>query len=339
MRALVTSAPRTMELREVDAVAEPGPGEVLLGIDAVGICGSDFGLYKGTHPYAQFPQVQGHEFCGTVRALGPGCEGTHAVGTRVAVEPLLPCGHCYPCSVGRGNCCMELRILGVHTPGGLQDELVVPERLLHDADGLDAPAAAFAEPMSIALQGLVRAQVVEGDTVLVLGAGPIGQAAIIAARALGARAAASDLVPERLERATAVGAELVFDAAGDVPDALGEWTHGVGPTVVVDATGAPVAIRRAVDLVSFAGRVVVIGLSSQEVSLPIVPFTRKEISILGSRNSVGIFGDAVRIVRDHPDEVARLITHEIALEDVPETIELAMAHPEIVEKAIVRMAA
>jgi len=170
MRALVTSAPRTMELREVDVAAEPGPGEVLLGIDAVGICGSDFGLYRGTHPYAQFPQVQGHEFCGTVRALGPDCEGTHAIGTRVAVEPLLPCGHCYPCSVGRSNCCMELRILGVHTPGALQEQLVVPERLLHDAGGMDAPSAAFAEPMSIALQGLVRAQVGEGDTVLVLGA-------------------------------------------------------------------------------------------------------------------------------------------------------------------------
>jgi L-gulonate 5-dehydrogenase len=337
MRALCTAAVRRMELRSVDEPAPPGPGEVLLDVDAVGICGSDYALYLGTHPLSQFPTVQGHEFCGTVRELGPACEGDHEPGTRVAVEPLLPCGRCYPCTLGRYNCCVDLELFGVHRPGGLQERVVVPERLLHDAGGMPADVAAFAEPMSIAVQGLTRAGVGEGDSVLVLGAGPIGQAAIIAAKARGARLAVSDLVAERLERARAVGAELALDAGPDVPAAVREWTDGLGPTVVVDATGAPPAIRLAIDVVAPAGRVVLIGISQKEVALPIAPFTRREITVYGSRNSAGIFGEAVRLVREHQDEVASLITHRIALEEVQDTIELALQHPEQVEKAIVRV--
>jgi L-gulonate 5-dehydrogenase len=144
-------------------------------------------------------------------------------------------------------------------------------------------------------------------------------------------------VVARLERATQIGAELIVEAGGDVAAAIDEWTSGVGATVVVDATGAPSAIRSAVDLVAPAGRIVLIGISQSEVSLPIVPISRKELAFYGSRNSAGIFGEAVRIVREHQAEVASLITQQISLDEVQQTIEMALEHPEAVEKAIVRL--
>ncbi len=162
MEALVTNNPRHMTLTQVPAPDEPGEGQVLLEVDAAGICGSDYSLYLGKHPLSNFPMIQGHEFCGTVRKLGPGSSGRVKVGQRVAVEPLIGCGECYPCSIGRYNCCTHLKLLGVHKPGGFQQALAVEERLLHDVGDLSADIAAFAEPMTIAMQAVKRAKVEEG---------------------------------------------------------------------------------------------------------------------------------------------------------------------------------
>lgn len=334
MRALRTLEPKRMELEEVDRPGDPGPGEALLKVEAVGICGSDYALFLGTHPLSQFPQVQGHEFCATVLALGPGCEDRLAPGTRVAVEPLIPCGDCYPCALGRYNCCERLEILGVHRPGALQEELVVDAGLLHPTGEVAADVAAFAEPMSIALQAIRRGAIGGGDKILVLGAGPIGLAALIAARSAGARVACSDPVPERRAHAERCGAEIVFDGGDAVAERAVEWSGG-GPTAVVDAVGVPVTVRLAAKVVAAAGRVVVIGISTAEVSLPIAPLTRKEMTILGSRNSAGLFADAVRLVVEHEADIRPLITQRIGLQEVRETIELALAHPELVEKAMV----
>jgi L-gulonate 5-dehydrogenase len=335
MRALRTVAAERMELEDVSRPGDPGPGEALLRIEAVGICGSDYALFRGTHPLSQFPAVQGHEFCATVTGLGPG-EGPGAVGERVVVEPLLPCGHCYPCSVGRTNCCINLEILGVHRPGALQEELVVARRLLHPAGELPAEVAAFAEPMSIGLQAVNRGAIEAADSVLVLGAGPIGLAATMAARARGARVAVSDPVAERREYASGCGADLVLDGGAGVADAARAWSGGgEGPTVVLDAVGAPATVRTAIELVAAAGRVVVVGISTAEAAIPIAPLTRKEMTILGSRNSVGIFADAVALVAANRERIEPLITQRIGLGEVEATIGLALSHPERVVKAVV----
>ncbi len=324
-----------MTLRPSGERPEPGHGEVLLELVAVGLCGSDYSLYLGKHPLSQFPQTQGHEMAARVVSHGPGTQAIHPVGSQVAVEPLLPCGRCYPCRIGRGNCCVDLRLFGVHEAGGLQPFLAVPEHLVHEAGGMPPEVAAFSEPMSIALQALRRGGIGPDDKVLVTGAGPVGQAAIIAAVEIGARVAASDLVPERLDRARSSGAEITLDPREGLDDAVAAWTDGEGPTLIIEASGAPMAIRSAVQVVAAAGRIVLVGISDQEVSLPIAAFTRKEMTVLGARNSVGIFAEAVRIVRDNQEKVQRLITHRISLEQVEETIRLALKHPDIVEKAVV----
>ncbi|MDX3978603.1 alcohol dehydrogenase catalytic domain-containing protein [Shinella sp.] len=335
MQALVTTDIRVMELRDTALPGEHGEGQVLLQVDAAGICGSDYGLYLGKHPLSNFPMIQGHEFCGTVKSLGPGTSGRFAVGERVAVEPLLGCGKCQPCRLGRYNCCIELKLLGVHEPGGFQEALLVEERLLHPVGDLPADIAAFAEPMTIALQAVKRAGVSEGEKVYVIGAGPIGLAILLASRWLGAEVAISDLVVHRLDKARRIGAALVLDARDDVVTALGAWTDGEGPSVVIDATGVPSVIRSAVDIVAAAGRIVTVGISTADVPLPLATLIRKELTVYASRNSVRMFGEAIEAVRRFRAEVGEIITHHIGLSDVQQTIELALERPDIVEKAVV----
>src|ERR1700754_941167 len=131
MRAAVTHAPGSMELRaDVPEPGPPGPGEVVVRPEAVGICGSDFHFFAGElHELvgATLPRVQGHEVAGTIEAVGPECRDELAVGTRVALWPLTPCGACYPCSIGRGNVCDRFRLIGIHVDGGLQERLTMPE--------------------------------------------------------------------------------------------------------------------------------------------------------------------------------------------------------------------
>src|SRR4051794_22353281 len=284
MRAAVTEAPGTMTIR--DDAREPGPpglGEVVVRPEAVGICGSDFHFYAGElHELvgATPPRVQGHEVAAVVEATGPDCRDELAPGTRVALWPLSPCGACRPCRLGRGNVCESFSLIGIHTDGGLQDRLTMPEAQVFPI-ALDRPeVAALAEPMSIAVRAMNRGRIAHGERVVVLGAGPIGQALAVAARERGAGV----LLVDRLERRLAVGRGLGADAvawtdAGAVVAAARDWAGAPGPPVVVDATGAPPAIRAAVDMAPSAGRVVIVGMGPDEVALRVGSFTEKELDV------------------------------------------------------------
>src|SRR5262249_41010186 len=151
VRAAVTLAPYRMALQELP---EPTPdaGQVLVQVEAVGLCGSDFHLFSGHHPYARFPQVQGHEFAGIVTALPDGYGGRAAVGDRVVVDPTIPCGACYPCRQGHPNCCANLKVMGAHVPGALADQVAVRAGAVHPVGGLAATSAALVEPVTIGLQ-------------------------------------------------------------------------------------------------------------------------------------------------------------------------------------------
>lgn len=327
MKAAVTMAPRRIEVREVPEPA-PGLSQALIRVEAVGICGSDVERYLGDNPYAQFPRTQGHEFAGRVVALGEGYAGPVAVGDRVAVEPLMPCGACYPCRHGRPNCCANLKVIGVHVDGAMAELVAVPGPALYPAGDLEAELAALVEPISIGLQAVTRGAVTADDTVAVFGVGPIGQAILLAAVDRGARVLVVDRLPSRLELARQLGAEMtVEDGRDDAAAAIVEWTHGEGPAVAIDATGVPAVIRSCIDVVAPSGRVVVVGISTKEVAIPVVQFTRKELTIVGSRNNTGLFGEAVDLVRRHRDRARRLITHRYPLGRTPEAIAFALEHP------------
>lgn len=337
MRAAVTTAPGRVEVRD-KAAPTAGPGEALIRVERVGICGSDLHIYHGTSPYVVYPRTQGHEFAGTVVAFGDGDPGPVRIGERVAVEPLLPCGVCYPCRQGRPNCCANLKVLGAHVDGALCELIAVPTARLYPTTDLAPELAALVEPVSIGVQAAARGQIGPDDLVMIFGAGPIGQAALLATVDRGARVMVVDRLASRLELARRLGAERTVEAGrDDLAAAAAAWTNGEGPTVTIDAVGAPAVIRSCVDLVASAGRVVIIGLSHEEVSLPVLQFTRKELTILGSRNNAGLFGEAVALVRRRRHDIGALITHRYPLARVAEAIAFADEHPAEAEKVMIEI--
>lgn len=339
MRTAITRGPFDIVIEDAPEPT-PASGEALVRVERVGICGSDLSLYKGTHPYRLYPRIQGHEAAGRIVAFGDGDAAGLSVGDRVAVEPLLPCGTCYPCRINRRNCCTRLQVIGAHVDGMFREYVALPLFTLHQASDLDPDLAALAEPVSIAVQAVARGEITAADRVLVMGAGPIGTAICLAATDRGARVMVADKIPARLEIARAYGAEQTVNADDDdISDVAQDWTDGEGPSVVVDAVGAPAVIRLCCETVASAGRVVIVGLSEQEVSLPILDFTRKEMTILGSRNNAGLFADAVDLVRRNRDRMTAMITHRYPLSQFPDAIKFAAEHPSEAEKVMIEVSA
>ena len=340
MRAVVTRSKRVMELTEVPEPGEPGSGEVIVRPEAVGICGSDFHFFAGElgpGDGSEFPKIQGHEVAARVEALGPECRSGLAVGDRVALWPLSSCGRCYPCRVGRPNVCDNFALIGIHADGGLQERLRMPESQVFATDMREPRLIALAEPLSIAVRAVRRARIEAGERVVVLGAGPIGQAVSLVAADRGATVLIIDPVEGRLEIAAAGGAEVLgWTQAEEVVALAREWSGGEGPEVVVDATGAPAAIRAAVEMVVSAGRVLVVGMSHHEVPLRVFSFVDKELDVLGVSCCTGEeFGEAVAFVERHGAELERLITHEFPLERTAEAIEYAMRNPAEAMKVVI----
>ncbi len=334
MRQVVTVSPGRVELAETPDPA-PGPGEVMVAVDAAGICGSDVHIYRGRHPYQVFPMVQGHEVAGHVVGLGPGTLGPRP-GTAVVVEPVIGCGHCFACRRGRYNACVSLQLVGIHRPGGFAERLVVPAHRVHPTGDLPPDLAVLSEPVAVALQALVRADLGPGDDVVVLGAGCIGRVITMAAADQGARVLVADREPARLRLAERLGAVRAVSTAGeDLAAAAHQFTRGDGPRVVIDATGAPAMIRLALELVAPSGTVVVVGLSDQEVSVPVGIFTRKELNVLGSRNSAGLFGRAIDVVGRHRAVLAELVSHRFPLAAAGEALALAADDTAVVSKAVI----
>ena len=335
MLAAVTEAVGAMHVRDVPEPAEPGPGEVLVSPAAVGICGSDFHFFEGRlseHAGGSgFPRIQGHEVAATVEAVGPGCRDGLEPGQTVALYPLRACDRCYPCRIGRANVCVNFSLIGIHEDGGLQERLCIAEERVFPVDA-SAPVAALVEPVSIAMRAVHRGRVAAGERVIVLGAGPIGQALLLAAQDRGASVVVVDLLESRLELARSLGAEtLLWTSADEVVAQLG------APEVVVDATGVPEAVRAAVELVSSAGRVVQVGMSGDEVTFRLGSFTEKELDFLGvACCGTGEFGEAVDLVERNADRLAPLVSHEFALAEAPDALRFAMEHPADVMKVVIR---
>jgi 2-desacetyl-2-hydroxyethyl bacteriochlorophyllide A dehydrogenase len=344
MRALVTRRSGVMESAEVEEPALPGPGRVLVSPEAVGVCGSDYHFLSGdlvTPPAfgPQYPRIQGHEVAGTIVELGAGCPPELHSGQRVAVYPLSSCGECYACRIGRENACPNFRLIGIHVDGALQERFEVAAEQVFPVGDMDPATAAFCEPMSIGVRALERGRVAAQEAIVVLGAGPIGQAVTIAARDRGAVVLLTDILGARLEIGRAAGAET-FDASGQDAAAVADRARalfgGEGPHAVIDCTGEPSAIRTAVDVVRPAGRVVIVGISHKEVTLPVNAFTDREIDLLGSTVCTPPeFAAAVGIVDRHRVEVRRLITHRRLLADAAEAIDHAMRYPGDVMKLVI----
>lgn len=341
MIAAVTEAVGSMRVRDVAEPGEPGAGQVLVRPTAVGICGSDFHFFEGRlseHAGGSgFPRIQGHEVAATVEAVGPGCREGIETGQTVALFPLTACGHCYPCRIGRPNVCVNFSLIGIHEDGGLQELLPVADAQVFPIAGASPAVAALVEPVSIAMRAVQRGRIADGERVVVLGAGPIGQSLLVAAQDLGAKLLLVDLLEDRLETARTLGAETVqWTTADEVVAHAREWAGGEGPQVVIDATGVPAAVEAAVELVSPAGRVVQVGMSGDSVTLRLGSFTEKELDVVGvACCGTGEFAGAVDLVERNAARLAPLVSHEFPLAEAPHALEFAMAHPNEVMKVVI----
>lgn len=297
MQAAIFDAPFRLTMAET-ARPEPAKGEALVRVAAAGLCAGDLYIYLGKNPYVTFPRVGGHEIAGVVEALGPETIGPKP-GARVVVEPFIGCGRCYPCRVGKPNCCANLQIIGVHRDGGFADYVMAPiDKLVAIPDGMSFYDASFAEPVAIGVQACRRGQVAQGDIVLILGAGPIGLALVEVARARGAKVYITDIAKERLATAEELGA-IAIEAGDGLLDRVMTLTNGEGMPVVIEATGNVAAMEQTADLVAAGGRIVIVGLVKKgtPVAFPGLDFTRKEMTIVGSRASAGCFPESLELIR------------------------------------------
>jgi L-gulonate 5-dehydrogenase len=331
MQSLVFDAPRAARLADLDRPRR-GPDEALIRLTAAGLCAGDLSIYTGKNPYVTYPRIGGHEIAGVV-VESP--QGAAMPGTRVVVDPFIGCGRCYPCRVGRRNCCAALTIIGAHRDGGFADYVVAPAGNLHAVpESLGDFEAAFVEPVAIGVQACRRADITGDDMILVLGAGPIGLAVIEVARVRGAKVYATDISGERLATAAELGATPVEGGPG-LKDRVLALTNGEGMPVVVEATGATAAMEMTLELVASAGRIVILGLlkAGVGITVPGLDLTRKEVTIFGSRASLDCFPEALALLAGSHIRYPRLATR-FPLRQAPDVFARLAADPMALHKAV-----
>ncbi len=304
MRAIRLERPGHYAEVEIPEAAKPGPGEALVRVRRVGICGTDVAGFLGKMPFYGYPRIPGHELGVEVIEAGAGVAHVRP-GDPCAVEPYLDCGTCFACRRGRSNCCETLQCLGVHTDGGLRERMVLPARKLHPAPGLSLDQLPLVETLGIGAHAVERGDPRPGDDVLVVGAGPIGLAVAQFARLREARVSVLDTNPRRLDFARAA---LGVEAAGkDLDGAF---------AAVFDATGHAGSMGESLRYVAHSGRLVFVGITTEEVSIPDPLFHRREATLLATRNSLpSDFRRIIGLIGEGKIDTRPWVTHRASFGD------------------------
>ena len=311
MEALVCLEPGRLELANLPP-PQRGSADVLVRPRCVGICGTDYHIFEGKHPFLKYPRVMGHELA--VEVVEAAADSGVSVGEICVVNPYLSCGNCIACRMDRPNCCVHLSVLGVHQDGGMADLIAVPRQNLIRAPGLTVDECAAVEFLAIGAHAVRRVSVTHADHVLVVGAGPIGLGVALAARAAGADVFVLDDNAERTSAAQSI-AEAKPILVDDSPaQAVNRITSGEGFNVVFDATGNQQAMQAGFDYVAHGGRYVLVGVITGSVAFADPDFHRKEMTLLGTRNATSEdFGNVIACIRNGSVPVNRLITHRTSL--------------------------
>ena len=295
--------------------------EVLLKVRSAGICGSDIGAYKGVNPLVSYPRVIGHEIAGEVLEVPDG-EVDLLPGDRVLLEPYVYCGKCYPCSIGHTNCCENLTVRGVHIEGGMAEFVSHPRHLLHKVPGnIPWELVPMAEPLVISMHAIRQSETKAGELVVITCAGQIGLLAAQYALTIGAIPIVIDPVDERLALARSLGVPYTINPmSSDVLAEIKRITKDRMAEVIIEASGSDRAIRGAIDYVSYAGRISLVGWPKSDIPLPTALITKKELTIRGSRNSVGLFPESLRLISEGKVNVAALLTKTVSMDETPATV-------------------
>lgn len=314
-----------------------GENEVLLRVKRVGVCGTDLHIFTGNQPYLDYPRVMGHELSGIVEAVPAGSQ--LEPGDTVYVMPYLSCGRCVACRNGKTNCCVNLQVLGVHRDGAFTEYLSIPQQFVHKAEGVSLDQAAMVEFLAIGAHATRRGAVGEGQRVLVVGAGPIGMAAMIFSRLRGAQVTALDTRPDRLAFcAKHLQTTACVKVGDDDEQQLAALTDGEFFDVVFDATGNPKAMERGFRFVAHGGTYVFISIVGATISFSDPEFHKRETTLLGSRNATTQdFETVLAAMRQGWIPDTALNTHKLALAEVPEGFKDLLDPARGVVKAIVEV--
>lgn len=326
MKSMVISGPNDVSLVERD-IPIPGSGEVLIQVMASGICGTDLHIYHGEY-LGDYPVVPGHEFSGVVTAIGSQVK-RFKIGDRVAVEPNIACDNCEHCLNNRQNFCVNWQAVGVTLPGGMEQYVTAPEKVVFDIGDLPFEQGAFVEPLSCVIHGVERAHIKLGDRVVILGAGPIGNLILQVSRLQGAaHITVLENNPGRAELARKLGSDIVVN---DMEDLKMD-----GYDVVIDATGVIPVMNRAIDFARKGGTILLFGVppSGANIEMEAFKIFQKGLTLLSSFTSVRNSLQAIHLLQSGQVQVEPLISHRIPLQALPEAFKMIEQHDPTVKKVI-----
>lgn len=337
MKTVVCSSPHNIGLEE-QARPIRGEGEVFVKISRIGICGTDYHIYEGLHPFLEYPRVIGHELSATIEECDS--DSSFTVGQLVVVNPYLACGICHACTQGKLNCCMKIQVLGVHRDGGMCEYLVLPESNILTADGLSADAAACVEFLAIGAHAVRRSGMKSGARVLVVGAGPIGLGAALFALIAGGLVTIMDRDEQRLALASATTKIATTITANEFADsAVSAATDGNGFDVVLDATGNRSSMEKSFSFVAHGGSYVMVGLVKDAITFFDPDFHKREMTLLASRNATAQdFEHVISSIKSGKIPIATLITHRTSLAETPVMLPIWAQNKNGLIKAMIEIA-
>lgn len=330
MLSVVVDKPNSMSVREMP-LPEAAAGEVRVQVRYAGICGSDLHIFHGQNPFVSYPRIIGHEFVGRIEAVGAGVDPAR-IGEVVAVDPVISCGKCHACRIGRRNVCRFLSVLGVHRDGGFSQFVCAPAANAYVIpDGIEQAVASIIEPFAVAANVTTRTGVLDEDVALIYGAGPVGLNLLqVLKHVYGIRTFITDHFDERLALARACGAaedEIINTQREPLLEALAKRGVDGGPTLIYDAVGHPSILEEATRIAAPAGRIGILGFSATPSAIAQQELTKKELTLYASRLNCAMFPKVIDWVSRglvHPE---RIITHKVDFRDAVGAFDLAEKHP------------
>lgn len=338
MKTLTLRQPGHFEFTDAPFDTSLSNGQALVRVLCIGICGTDLHAYRGDQPFFTYPRVLGHELAVEILAIEGDSYGLK-VGDQCAVEPYLDCGECQACRRGLTNCCENLRVLGVHTEGGMVEYLKIPTGKLHPSNRLKKEQLALVETLAIGGHAVERAELKAEDLVLVIGAGPIGLSVMEFVKRSGATLVVADREENRLQFCREkMNVSQTLLAEEDFTPKLRQMLHGDLPTVVFDATGNPTSMMKSFDYCAHGGKLVFVGLFQGDVSFHDPSFHRKELTVLASRNATSqTFRTIISAIENGRMDTTLWITHRVPFDSLPDVFPSLLKPESGVIKAIIEM--
>ena len=335
MKAVQIVNPGELKLIDVAKPSLDSHNNVLVRMTAAGICGSDIGIYHGSNAAAVYPRIIGHEMVGRVVETGTDVKGIKP-GDRVIINQVTSCGHCYPCSKGRGNVCDSLQVRGVHIDGGYREFIAVPASdcyLLPDS--ISDQDAVMIEPTTIAIQSCSRAELAQDDMLLIYGSGALGSSILKIARLLCNHIMVADIQDDKLEAAKKNGAHNTINVlTEDLETRVKEYTHGHGATVSIDAACTKDSLASLLHATGNAGRIITMGFSTAATEVNQFLITSKELDVRGSRLQNKMFGKAIELIREGKLDLTGTVSHTFPLEEAQAAFDFADTHDPSIRKIV-----